>query len=180
MRKFYEGSLDLYNKFKDNENVSVTLMIPPGTEALSKKNKAQLLTKEDTYEYYKIASHQITVAPWVKMEDLEDILSEEGLALYAEALEKVNIGDVKDHFDSYTILISNSGSWYLDSTSRHHRNTDVNMLNSFRNLCVVGIPTKIPNEVQTSPCVFYVHDENGKGWCLTNSGSIYTLGSKVE
>lgn len=140
----------------------------------TKKNEgAAKYIKKNTREYYLLASHQYTITPLNK---LEDILNEEGENLYNQARKRYERGEYKDTITEYRAIYDNSGSWVSNPESPFYDKKEIGgSFNSFQNLKICGITESTGGPITTSPAIFITPE-----WCLTSSGSLYKLGIETD
>jgi hypothetical protein len=156
---------------------NIALVVDPDHQI----NDAQKLLKPDSEEYFRVASHQITVYPLEGSgRTYADILSAEGMKLFQQAQQRYDRNDIKDTAARYSIRRERSGSWFKPDKSHfkwvnYQDEGEINgMFNTWSNLTILGEMENMKCVMTTSSCVF-ITDE----WCLTKSGSIYKLGTKT-
>ena len=142
------------------------------TRTFSDLSPSYKYVKKNCKEFHYLANGQYTISK----EDIEeklDILTEEGMGLYKDALRRFSNGDVRGYFPSYDLLNMNSGFWENTKDDYYDPSEFDAILNSFNNISVCGALEGEESKIVTSPVVFFTKD-----FCLTKSGSIYKLGNK--
>jgi hypothetical protein len=174
--------IDNFNKFSSEVSskspfISSTIIATNPFENNTQEN-AFTWIKPTTKQYYELPIGAITVQP-INHESLSD----RGLDLYQQCLDRVKQNNFKDEIAEYYVEAQPSGSWFADEESPHYDPNGIRgMMNTFQNYNVIGMTTS-GGPIQTSTCVFIKTDPDdgvGTGWCLTRSGSLYKLHTQKD
>lgn len=144
------------------------------------QSDCKLLLKPDSHEYYLFAMYQHTIIP-LPGNNIRDILTQDGLTLYEQVLQKVKDGLFKDTFFEHKIQKGQSGRWFALENSPWFGKSEycekgiVGAFCTWQNSYVHGLAEK-QGMISTSPCIFLMESSNIQdGWCYTKSGSLYKL-----
>lgn len=182
------------NLFESYNNLTVSPSILHGhiiyDHNTDLENYAHKLLRKDCKEYYHVSMSQHTVRPLYPPEaPIESILSEEGLKKYkfisSRIKQSIELSPsslcneiFKDEFVEYSFNATASGSWFANKDSQYYDSNYLQgILNCWNDICISGWTNKHPKGLSTSPVIF-INEKDG--WCITKSGSLYKLGTRVE